>query len=989
MLYNLFERITREVFSLKSEWRIVDSDKDLEQILSKKFGVSPFLARLLSKRVKNIQEAEELLFPERIKLGNPYDMFGMHDVVRELIKIREKKEPLVIYGDYDVDGVTGTALYYLLLKKWGWNVEYHIPSRLEEGYGLSKESIKKFSDEGKKNFLTVDCGITSIDEVCYANDLGCKIIITDHHEPKDVLPEATAIVNPKCPQDTYSFKSFSGVGVAYKVVEALKEYLQTDDDLENYLDIVALGTIADIVPLMGENRYFVYKGIQLLSLKNRVGLSALMEASNVDFENIKAHDVGFRIAPKINAVGRIDNAVTALQLIIEEDSKEAAKLADELVRKNQERQFIENQIYQEAMASLDNLEIDKLKALVIDHKNWHPGVIGIVASRILSIYHKPTFMISIDGEMARGSARSIDNVNIIDVLSMAKDLLEEFGGHKMAAGFSLRTEMIGAFKERINEIMADYDSELLKSELLIDDEIALEDINEEFVNGIERLKPFGNGNAEPVFLIRDLRIEQLRPVGKSSFKVLLRSKESRMEGVGFGLLESTNAFRFSPGYKTADVVANIWINSWNDRKRYQLNIIDLDVKDNLVRHDHHFDEIEIESIINQNSFVIGSADVIEKMIIEMSKKVRNLVIVLPTNSMLADLFNSVKSSLLNFKLGYVDALHPPSDEMDIVFTNALSLGRIKNSPNLIICEPQMMIHSFAFDEMLYNVERLNPKTLVFFSSFVNREEEDKIIRDFNCKVVKIFQKQNVGIIDDRNVKNKTEMIIDLIESKMKTAVIFSNAQSLKSFYSKLCKIYPGMCSNQEITVYNGVKNVFLKYSKVNLLLVNGMNIPKMEFDRIVYYDFPRNHMEFLKPPAILKERFITLHIAFGYEDFEQNLRDLDEIFPSPYRVIESAKSIHKFENEDPIDVLVRSEIASSRSIARIYLSILSEISAFDGKKITRIPSLNEIEKSSREREGKMERLNLRFLERDLMNSHVRNIAKIFQKPFEIHEKSGH
>lgn len=980
--------MTREVFSLKSEWRIVDSDKDLEQILSKKFDVSAFLARLLSKRVKNIQEAEELLFPDRIKLGNPYDMFGMYDVVKELIKIRERKEPLVIYGDYDVDGVTGTALYYLLLKKWGWNVEYHIPSRLEEGYGLSKESIKKFSDEGKKNFLTVDCGITSIDEVRYANDLGCKIIITDHHEPKDTLPEATAIVNPKCPQDTYPFKSFSGVGVAYKVVEALKEYLQTGDDLENYLDIVALGTIADIVPLMGENRYFVHKGIQLLSLKNRVGLSALMEASNVDFENIKTHDVGFRIAPKINAVGRIDNAVTALQLIIEEDSKEAAKLADELVRKNQERQFIENQIYQEAMASLDNLEIDKLKALVIDHKNWHPGVIGIVASRILSIYHKPTFMISVDGDMARGSARSVDNVNIIDVLSRAKDLLEEFGGHKMAAGFSLRAEMIGAFKERINEIMADYDSELLKSELLIDDEISLEDINEEFVNGIERLKPFGNGNTEPVFLIRDLRIEQLKPVGKNSFKVLLRSKESRMEGVGFGLLELTNTFRFSPGYKTADVVANVWINSWNDTKRYQLNIIDLDVKDNVVHRDHHFDELEIEGMINQNSFVIGSADVIEKMIVQMSKKVKNIVVVLPTNSMLADLFSSVKHSLSNFRLGYVDALHQPFEEMDIVFTNALSLGRIKNSSNLVICEPQMMIHSFAFDEMLYNIERLNPKTLLFFSSFVNRDEEDKIIREFNCKVIKIFQKQNVGIIDDRNVKDKTEMIIDLIESRMKTAVIFSNIQSLKSFYSKLCKIYPEMCSNQEITVYNDVKNAFLKYSKVNLLLVNGMNIPKMEFDRIVYYDFPRNHMEFLKPPAILKDRSITLHMAFGYEDFEQNLRDLDEIFPSPYKVIEGAKNIYKFEDEDPIDVLVRSEIASSRSIAKIYLSILSEISAFDGKRITRIPSLNEIERSSREREGKMERLNLRFLERDLMNSHVKSIARIFQNPFEIHEKSG-
>lgn len=975
---------------MKSEWRIVDSDTELEQILIEKFDISVFLARLLSKRVKSIQEAEELLFPEKIRLGNPNDMFGMRDVVRELVGIREKHEKLVIYGDYDVDGVTGTALYYLILKKWGWEVEYHIPSRLEEGYGLSKESIKKFASEGRKNFLTVDCGITSIDEIKYANDLGCRIIITDHHEPKEILPDAVAIVNPKCPRDTYPFKFFSGVGVAYKVVEALKEYLGMHDDLEAYLDIVALGTIADIVPLVGENRYFVHKGIQLLSSKNRVGLSALMEASNVDFENVKTHDVGFRIAPKINAVGRIDNAVTALQLIIEEDSNEAVRLADELIRKNQERQLIEHQIYQEAMASLDNLDIDKLKVLIIDHKNWHPGVIGIVASRILSLYHKPTLMISIDGEMARGSARSVGNVNIIEVLSRAKDLLEEFGGHKMAAGFSLKTEMIGIFKERINEIMSNYESNIFKNELLIDDEITLEEINEELVNSIQGLKPFGNGNAEPVFLIRDLKIEQIKPVGKSSFKVSLKSGENRIEGFGFGLLELTNAFRFSSEYKIADVVVNVWTNSWNDKKRYQLNIIDLDVKKSTEKivHDHHFEEISMKKLLNQNVLVIGSPDVVEKMIVEMAKNVGNLVVVLPTNSMLADLFNSVRSNLFDLKLSYVDALHPPSGEANVVFTNALSLGKIKLCPNLIICEPQMIMQSFIFDDLFNAIQRLNPQTLTFFSSFINQEEENAIVQNFNCKVMKIFQKQNVGIIDDRNVKNKMEMIKYFIESRTNTAVIFSNSQSLKSFYFKLCSIYPKMCANQEIAMYNP-RSSFFRYKSANLLLVNGMNIPRLKFDRIVYYDFPRNHMEFLKPPAMMKERSnLMIHIAFGHEDFEQNLRDLEEIFPSPEKVVEGARRIFDFKDSDPIDALVHSEIASSRSIAKIYLSILSDISAFDGKRVVRIPTISEVDQSLREKEGKMERLNLKFLERDLMNSHVKNIAKIFQNPFEIHEKSS-
>lgn len=999
MLYNLFERITREVFSLKSEWRIIESDVELEQILSKKFGINSLLSHILSSRVKNVQEAEELLFPQRIVLGNPYEMTGMKDVVEELIKIRDRKESLVVYGDYDVDGVTGTALYYLILNKWGWNVEYHIPSRLEDGYGLSKETIKRFAIEGKKNFLTVDCGITSVEEIDYANAFGCKIIVTDHHEPKEKIPHATAIVNPKCSDDHYRFKSFSGVGVAYKVVEAIKMRLGVNDDLENYLDIVALGTIADIVPLVGENRYFVYKGLQLLSMKNRVGISALMEVSNVNFENIKTHDVGFRIAPKINAVGRIDNAVTALQLIIEEDPKKAFKFADELVKKNQERQFIENEIYQEAIANLDSLsDFENLKILVIDHKNWHPGVIGIVASRILSMYHKPTLMITIDGDTARGSARSVEGINIIDILGKTRDLLDEFGGHKMAAGFSLKTDKIELFKSRINEIMADYDTDLLKSELLIDDEITLEEVDNGSIDSIENLKPFGNGNPEPVFLIRNLTIEQLKPVGKSSFKMILKSKEKKLEGIGFGLLNMTNAFRFSHGSKKVDVIVNVWKDSWNGSKRYQLNIIDMDVKNEdkiFIKHDHHFDDMELENLDkNGNTLVIGSPNIVEEIIIRMAQKSKKIVVVLPTNSMLADIYNSVCAALGNFNLsiGYVDALHPVVKDEDLIFTNIFSLSRVlKEKSNLIICEPQMMIQSSMFDYFSKIVEKNHPKSLIFFSSFFSKAEETTITDTFNCKIVNIFQKQNLGVIDDRNVSNKMEIIEELIENKTRSAVVFSDVQSLKSFYIKLCKNHPAMCTNREISTYipNEDKSIELKYDRVNLLLATGSMMPRMEFERIIYYDFPRNHSEFLKPPAALKRGMnMTVQMIFGNDDVQKNMRDLEELFPLPQRIIESAK-ILKNSSGDMVDVLIHSEMASSKAIAKIYLSILSEISAFNGKAVTRIPAADEIENSLREREGWIEKFSLKMLERDLMNSQVKNIAKIFQNPFEAHEKSSY
>jgi len=983
---------------LKSEWRIIESDVELEQILSKKFGIDALLSHMLSSRVKNIQEAEELLFPERIILGDPYGMAGMADVVDELIKVRDEKAPLIIYGDYDVDGVTGTALYYLLLKKWGWNVEYYIPSRLDDGYGLSKEAIKRFANEGKKHFLTVDCGITSIEEIDYANSLGCKVIVTDHHEPKEETPRATAIVNPKCSDDRYRFKNFSGVGVAYKVVDAIKMRLGLNDDLEKYLDIVALGTIADIVPLLGENRYFVYKGIQLLSMKNRIGISALMEASNVDFENVKTHDVGFRIAPKINAVGRIDNAITALQLVIEEDPKKALRLADELVKKNQERQIIENEIYQEAIANLDSLDdFENLKILVLDHKNWHPGVIGIVASRILSMYHKPTLMITVDGDTARGSARSIEGINIIDILGKARDLLDEFGGHKMAAGFSIKTDKIEVFKSRINEIMTDYDTKLLKPELLIDDEITLEEIDDKFIDSVGKLKPFGNGNPEPVFLIRNLAIDQLKPIGKSSFKMILKSKERKFEGIGFGLLDMTNTFRFSRGSKIADVVVNVWKNSWNGSERYQLNIIDMDVKNEekiFVKHDHHFDDMEFENLDkNGNTLVISSPNIVEEIIIRMIQKSKKLVVVLPTNSMLADIYNSVSAALadLSLTIEYVDALHSLIKGGDLIFTNVFSLSRVlKERTNLIICEPQMMIQSSTFDYLSNIVQKNQPKSLIFFSSFLSKEEETKIIDTFNCKIFNIFQKQNLGVIDDRNVLNKMDIIEELIEDKTKSIIVFSDVRSLKSFYIKLCKIYPAMCTNREISTYipGEDKSIDLKHGRINLLLVTGAMIPKMEFERIIYYDFPRNHSQFLRPPAILKRENMTVQIIFGTDDVQKNMRDLEELFPLPAKVVESAK-ILKNSSGDMVDVLIRSEMASSKAIAKIYLSILSEISVLNGKTITRIPTTDEIENSLREKEGWMEKFALKVLERDLMNSQVKNIAKIFQTPFEAHEKSGY
>ncbi len=988
---------------MKDEWRILNSDYELEDLLSKKFGISALLAHLLANRVKNIREAEELLFPERIVLGDPFEIDGMKNVVDCLLLIKERGDPMIIYGDYDVDGITGTVLYYLLLKKWGWNVGYYIPSRLEDGYGLSKETIQKFALEGKKKFLTVDCGITSVDEIKYANSIGCEVIVTDHHEQKENLPPAVAIVDPKCSSEGHYFRDFSGVGVAYKVLEAIIEKLQINEDLSNYFDIVSLGTIADIVPLLGENRYFVHKGLQLLSLKNRIGISKLMELSNVNFENIKTHDVGFRIAPKINAVGRIDNANTALQLMIEEDPQIAQKLAEELVKKNQERQVIENEIYQQALAQLDLIEdedFENQKIFVLVGKNWHPGVIGIVASRILSMYHKPTLMVSIDGEMARGSARSVNGVNIVEVLSQAEEFLQEFGGHKMAAGFSLKTDRIEDFTRRLNEIMKGYDMKLMKSELLIDGIINFDDINENFISDIESLKPFGSGNPEPTFLIEDLAVDQIKPLGKSSFKMVLKSKNRRIEGISFGLLDTINGFRFSRDSKTVDIVANIWKNSWNGNERYELNVIDIDVKPS--------EKVLSKRVISNNTkvhhskngnptLIVGASSIIEDIVINMALKSKRLIVVLPTNSMLSDLYNSIFAEIKTIvpAVGYVDALHPSWRDESVIFTNMLLLPKVlKDDSDLIICEPQMMIQMKVFEKLIETVLKYKLNDLVLFSSFLNSEEESSIRNVLsNCEVINEFKKQQIGFLDSRNVKNKFEMIKESIENRSKLAILFSDQQSLKSFSMKICKLYPKMCENNEIISYtsNGSNHLidFLKHGNFKVLMTMAPALPKIQLDRIVYYDFPRNHMEFLKPPYLLRKSSIsTVQMLFGTDDVQKNKKDIEEIFPSAEKVLESAKVLKK-SFEDPLEVLIHSEIASSRATAKVYLSILLEAGAFNGKNIDRIPTIDDIIMTTREKEGIFERLSLDLLEKDLMNAHVKSIAKIFQNPFDIHEESSY
>lgn len=550
---------------MKCEWVKLCPDQALIDQISRRHGITSILARVLvNNGIVEGDEIEEYLYPDRTEFYDPFLLQDVDKVVDYLIKIRDKKESIVIYGDYDVDGVTSTAMVYSILHQLGWKVSYYIPSRLEEGYGLSQTAIIDLFNKKVRNIITVDCGISSFKEVDYANFLNFKVIITDHHEVQEKLPNALAVVNPKRQDDCYPDKGLAGVGVAFKVMDALLRRLGNPVDIMEYLDLVTLGTVADIVPLKGENRVIVRKGMRNIADTKRIGLKKLMEISGINVEQIMTQDIGFKIAPRLNAVGRLESAYAALKLLLSDDEAEGMEIARYLSSQNEKRQFIENQIYQDAETMLKNdRNLQEAPVIVLWKEDWHPGVIGIVSSRLSAKFYKPTLLMSLDYKdgVARGSGRSIEQVNIMDLLARAnvKDL--EYGGHPMAAGFTLPAPELPVFREHIFEAYrALYGEEVFTSKIYLDAELPIEEINESLLNSLEILKPFGQCNHEPAFLIRNASVDRMKILGNHSqhIRLILKQGNHFLDCIGFNLSERLEEFRYiRPNLLKADCVGNL------------------------------------------------------------------------------------------------------------------------------------------------------------------------------------------------------------------------------------------------------------------------------------------------------------------------------------------------------------------------------------------------------------------------------------------------
>lgn len=554
-----------------------DADSHQVQSLAEATGLPFNVVRILINRgLGTVEKITEFLEPKLSDLKDPFELDGMREGIDRVLQGLFNNEKIVVYGDYDVDGITATALLYMILNKLGAQVDFYLPNRLVEGYGLSRDSIDDAHSKGVTLIVTVDTGITAVDEVAYATGLGMDVIVTDHHEAGETLPKAVAIINPKKPGCTYGGE-LSGVGVAFKFAQALYTKLnQEQRELEEHLDLVALGTAADIVPLVGENRILTRFGIRQIARTTKPGLKSLAFVSGLMGKEISTGQVVFILAPRINALGRLGDAGQAIRLLSTRDEHVAQDIARMLDEENKRRKEIDESTLKEALAQIEEVvDLENDRAIVLAGEDWHQGVIGIVASRLVEKYHLPTVMISITNGVGKGSARSIPGFHLCEALKECEPLLLKYGGHKYAAGLSISAENVEEFRRRFVQVSQQFLSEDdIVAKLHIDLEIELTEVTDKFMDLLEQFSPFGPQNMRPIFLTRNCEVlGQPYVVGRNHLKMKVRKGDAVLDVIGFGFGEMARTL--SSSGCLVDIAYVIEYNTWNDVTRKQIRLKDI------------------------------------------------------------------------------------------------------------------------------------------------------------------------------------------------------------------------------------------------------------------------------------------------------------------------------------------------------------------------------------------------------------------------------
>ena len=518
----------------KKRWRLCKGDQEKENILIRELGVNPIVAKLMVNRHIDVDEGRQFLQGTLSDLLDPFTLKDMDVAVSLVLETIESHKPIVIYGDYDVDGITATSVLYRFLKKLGVDVTYYIPERQSEGYGLNLEALEHLIERGTALVITVDCGISSYDIVEAVRDR-INMIITDHHTAPDMIPRAKAVINHKQKDCPYKDKNLSGVGVAFKLCQALWLTKHGEWYLDD-LDIVALGTVADVVPLVGENRIIVKSGLEKMNREPNLGIKKLIDVAGLHERTITSGHIGFTLAPRLNAAGRVTHATRAVELLVTDDEDIVEAIAEELNETNRERQELERNIHELARIDVANQGHKADYVTIVAGEDWHPGVIGIVASRLVEEFYKPTLVISIHDGVGKGSCRSVDGFNIYDALKSCEDILLQFGGHAAAAGFSIDANRIDELRERLTK----YCKEVITEEeyipvVAIDAELPVDDIDVDIIDRVSDLEPYGMANSTPVFAIMEATVQDIMLIGqlKNHCKVIFETSNGTLDAIAW------------------------------------------------------------------------------------------------------------------------------------------------------------------------------------------------------------------------------------------------------------------------------------------------------------------------------------------------------------------------------------------------------------------------------------------------------------------------
>lgn len=552
------------------KWMEYPKSEDIEKF-AETIKQPTFLAQLLwNRQLRTEEEVEDFLHPTLEQLHSPYDFADMQKAKDRILEAIETGESILIYGDYDCDGITASTILKETIESIGGEAKVFLPNRIHDGYGPNKEVYQYFIEKEQVSLIiTVDNGIAGLEAIQYAEEHGCNVIVTDHHEMKETLPNAYALIHPRLPDSDYPFKELAGVGVAFKLATALLDYVPVE-----FLDLVAIGTIADLVPLVGENRILVANGLSMLQHTDRIGLQQLAKYGQIDLVHADSQTIGFQIAPRLNALGRLEEAGDAVTLLSTFDVEEAEHIAEHIEEVNQERKALVETITAEALTQIDK----KASVNVLASQAWHEGVLGIVASRIVEQTHKPTIVLSINPEtaIAKGSARGVNGIHIVKLLDSAHDLLLTYGGHEFAAGLSLKEENIKDLKDELEQSIITHHWTIQKETLMIEDTLSIQNATNEHYQLLSKLEPFGQGNPRPLFKWKPQHIKNPKLIGKNqtTMKAIFEEEGSEVTAIQFHYHDSWREWLSHNGI---DFVGELTVNEWNGEKHPQLNIKDYQI----------------------------------------------------------------------------------------------------------------------------------------------------------------------------------------------------------------------------------------------------------------------------------------------------------------------------------------------------------------------------------------------------------------------------